>query len=129
VSTAVGVTVGAPDGSDPHNCDWSHDDTSGIPDLQVIVGANVNAMGFHDICHPKALPDAGLTVTAVSGVGDEACLVQLQGLGGPVLNFIEGCWAYSIAIEGLATTGTTGLSDTTIEADEKALALAALPNL
>jgi hypothetical protein len=124
----VDVTLNAGDnGGDPHSCDWEHLDTSGIPDVQVIVESNINAKTFDDICHPSnhGSNDAGITVTALSGVGDDACYVQLQGLGGPDLTVLKGCWAYTISIAG----PTGQFSDTTIEADEKRLASIMLPAL
>jgi hypothetical protein len=126
-SAGVDVALNAGDnGGDPHSCDWEHLDTSGIPDVQVIVQSNINARTFEDICHPRGVVvDAGITVTAVSGVGDDACYVQLQGLGGPDLNFLKGCWAYTISIAGPAGQ----FDDATIEADEKRLATIMLPAL
>ena len=128
VTAAVGVSVDAGDNAgDDHSCDWAHNDSSGIPDTQVSVDVNINTETFEKICHPTgALADAGISVTAAPGVGDDACFVQIQGLGSPDLTFLEGCWAYTISI--LATTSPPP-ADATIEADEKTLALDALPNL
>jgi hypothetical protein len=120
-SAGVEVALNAGDnGGDPHSCDWEHLDASGVPDVQVIVQSNINATTFEDICHPRAhgSNDAGVTVTALPGVGDDACYVQLQGLGGPNLTFLKGCWAYTISIAG----PTAQFSDGTIELEEKRLA-------
>jgi len=120
-SAGVDVALNAGDnGGDPHSCDWEHLDTLGIPDVQIIVESNINAKTFEDICHPRAIvADAGITVTAVSGVGDDACYSQLQGLGGPDLTFLKGCWAYTIFIAGPSGQ----FSDAAIEADEKRLGI------
>jgi hypothetical protein len=105
---------------DPHSCDWEHLDMSGVPDVQVIVESNINAKTFEDICHPAnhGSNDAGITVTPLSGVGDDACYVQIQGLGGPALTVLRGCWAYTISIAG----PTAQYPDVTTELDEKRLA-------
>jgi hypothetical protein len=126
-SGGVDVALNAGDNAgDPHSCDWEHLDTLGVPDVQVIVESNIDAKTFEDICHPRAVvADAGITVTAVSGVGDDACYVEGQGLGGPDLNVLEGCWAYTISIAG----PTAQFSDATMEADEKRLASLLLPAL
>ncbi len=126
-SAGVDVALNAGDNAgDPHSCDWEHLDTSGIPDVQVIVESNINAKTFEDICHPRAVvADAGITVTALGGLGDDACYVQLQGLGGPDLTVLKGCWAYTISIAG----PTSQFSDATIELDEKRLASLMLPAL
>ena len=130
VTAVVGAQIvdpGSGDG-DPHTCDWLHNDATGIPDLQVIAYVNITAKGFEDSCHPRTIvADSGISVTPVSGVGDDACYIQLQGLGGPVLNFLKGCWSYSISVLGGA--GGSPFSDAMIEADEKMLALDALPKL
>jgi hypothetical protein len=126
-SADVDVELNAGDnGGDPHSCDWAHLDTSGVPDVQVIVQSNINATTFEDICHPRAhgSNDAGITVTALTGVGDDACYLQIQGLG-PDLTFLKGCWAYTISIAG----PTAQFDDATIEADEKRLATIMLPAL
>jgi hypothetical protein len=126
-SAGVDVALNAGDnGGDPHSCDWEHLEASGVPDVQVIVQSNIDAKTFEGICHPRGVVvDAGITVTAVSGVGDDACYVQLQGLGGPDLTFLKGCWAYTISIAG----PTGQFSDATTEADEKRLASLMLPAL
>ncbi len=120
-SAGVDVALNAGDnGGDPHSCDWEHLDTSGIPDVQVIVESNINAQTFERICHPAnhGSNDAGITVTPLGGVGDDACYVQTQGLGGPDLTVLKGCWAYTISIGG----PTAQFPDTTIEMDEARLA-------
>jgi len=125
-SAGVDVALNAGDNAgDPHSCDWEHLDTSGVPDVQVIVESNINATTFERICHPRGTADAGITVTAVGGVGDDACYVQIQGLGGPDLTVIKGCWAYTVSIAG----PTAQFDDATIEADEKRLATIMLPAL
>lgn len=119
-NAGVDVALNAGDnGGDPHSCDWEHLDATGVPDVQLIVETNINATTFQGICHPAGAPDAeGLTITPVSDVGDDACFVQGQGLGGPDLTFRKGCWAYSLSIGG----SPSQFPDATIEADEKRLA-------
>jgi hypothetical protein len=92
----------------------------------VSVDVNINVETFEGICHPKGtVPDGGISVTAAPGVGDDACFVQIEGLGSPDLTFLKGCWAYTISI--FSTTNPP--PDATVEAAEKTLALDALPNL
>jgi hypothetical protein len=125
VNAAVGVTVSPgsqyPDGGggDSHSCTW----IQYTPLVQVLLDSNVNADTFSKIC--GAPSGGGLTVTPVAGVGDSACYTQIQGLGGPILNFERGCWGYSLSISGPSAQ----FPDATMEADEKTLALDALPNL
>jgi hypothetical protein len=95
--------------------------------LQVLVYTNINDVGFQGTCHPSGMT-AGITVTPESGVGDAACSVQAQGVA-PDLTFEKGCWAYEISIQGLAGQAPAGQSAATVLAQEKALALDALPNL
>lgn len=125
VAMAVGVAVGPGDNSsNSHQCHFEHDTSSGLPDLQVDFGSNIDAQTFADICAPvSGDASAGIVVTPVSGVGDGACYTSLPGLGGPILNFLRGCWSYSVAVADTTST------DAAIEAEEKAIALDALPNL
>ena len=55
--------------------------------------------------------------------GMAATVGQIVGLGTPLLSFAKGCWSYTMAVSG------AGVSAATAETDEKALALAVLPNL
>ena len=57
-------------------------------------------------------------MTPVSDVGDDACYVKAQGLGGPDLTFREGCWAYTISIGG----SSSQFPDATMEMEEARLA-------
>ena len=125
VSAAVGIMVGPGDNSsDSHQCHFEHDDSGGLPDLQVDFDSNMDAQTFADVCKPvSADAGSGIVVTPVSGVGDAACYTSGTGMSGPILNFLRGCWSYSVAV----TDGTS--TDATIECQEKAIALAALPNL
>jgi hypothetical protein len=109
---------GGDNGGDPHSCDWEHLDATGVPDVQLIVESNVNATTFEGICHPAGSADAGITVTPVGGVGDDACYVQSQGLGGPDLTFRKGCWAYTLSIGG----SSSQFPDATMEMEEARLA-------
>jgi hypothetical protein len=120
-SAGVDTALNAGDNAgDPHSCDWEHLDTSGVPDVQVIVESNINAQTFESICHPAnhGPNDAGITVTPLGGVGDDACYVRLQGLGGPALTFLKGCWAYTISIAG----SSSQFPDAMVEMDEARLA-------
>ena len=125
VAAAVGVAVGPGDNtSDSHQCHFEHDNSSGLPDLQVDFDSNMDAQTFADICAPvSADAGNGIVVTPVTGVGDRACYTSLAGLGGPILNFLRGCWSYSVAVTDSTAT------DATIETQERAIALDALPNL
>jgi hypothetical protein len=121
VSTATGVTVVQGNSYDAHACAWEMDNSSGLPTFQVQFTANIHSTETG--CSEASNADAGVIVTPVSGVGDMACYQQIVGLGTPLLAFSKGCWAYEMAVSG------DGVSDATAEADEKALALAVLPNL
>jgi hypothetical protein len=121
VSTAVSVTVMQGTSYDAHACAWETDNASGLPTFQVQFTANIHATDTG--CDETGGADAGVVVTPASGIGDVACYQQIVGLGTPLLSFSKGCWAYQMAVSG------DSVSDTTAEADEKALALAVLPNL
>jgi hypothetical protein len=131
VSAAVGASVAAGDNSgDPHSCDFIMSDSNGLPVIQVLVGSNVNAQTFDAICHAPSDPASGLKIVPVTGVGDDACYEVPTSMAGDlidpiILNFEKGCWAYSVTVTGPSKE----FSEATIEADEKKLALDAVPNL
>ncbi|HEX4404253.1 MAG TPA: hypothetical protein VH560_05460 [Polyangia bacterium] len=125
-SSGVDVALNAGDnGGNPRSCDWEHLDASGVPDVQVIVESNINAQTFEKLCHPAnhGSNDAGIIVTPASGVGDDACYVQAQGLGGPALTFLKGCWAYTISIVGPSSQ----FPDATVEMEEARIANFVVP--
>ena len=91
---------------------------------QVDFDSNMDAQTFTDLCTPASGDaSAAVIVTPVSGVGDGACFNSLPGLSGPILIFLKGCWSYSVAVTDSTST------DATIEAQEKTIALDAIPNL
>ncbi len=104
-------------GGDAHTCSWIQYNERGLPLVQVVLTANMTSAD----CNEKS--GAGITITPVAGIGDEACYSQMQGLGPALLSFRKGCAAYSFAVSA------PKLDEATIEADEKKLALAVLPNL
>ncbi len=125
VTAAVGIAVGPGDNSsDSHQCHFEHDTTGGLPDLQVDFDSNMDAQTFADLCAPvSGDASVGIVVTPVTGIGDGACYNALPGLSAPILIFLKGCWSYSVAVTDSTST------DATIESQEKAIALDALPNL
>lgn len=104
-------------GGDGHACSWIQYSEHGMPLVQVVLTANMTSAD----CDEKS--GGGITITPVTGVGDEACYSQMQGMGSALLSFRKGCSAYSFAVSA------PKLDEATIEAKEKSLALAVLPNL
>ncbi len=125
VAAIVNVAVAAGDNStDPHMCQYIYSDSSGLPALQVLIYTNINSQTFSQVCHPPSSSfDAGIVLTPVSGVGDDACYLSGGGNVWPDLNFEKGCWAYEIAVFGNMLSGATE------QGYEKSIALAMLPKL
>lgn len=117
VSLSPGTQYTKEGGGDGHTCSWIQYSERGLPLVQVVLTANMT----NPHCGEKS--GHGVTITQVSGVGDEACYSQMQGMGAALLSFRKGCSAYSFAITA------PKLDEPTIEAKEKSLALAVLPNL
>jgi hypothetical protein len=111
-------------------CEWDFDDAQGNLSLGVSLGVNLNFSTFEDLCHPAVVDGGVATVTPVGGVGDDGCYLTTSAgaLGSFELDFLKGCWAYSVSIVGPIGQGPP-FSDATVQADEKALALDAVPNL
>jgi hypothetical protein len=107
-------------------CKWDYDDAQGNLSFEVSFWVGYDDEMFQNFCH---LPPAEniFAVTPVSGVGDDACYLSTPAVGSG-LNFLKGCWAYQINIEG-PTGQAAPFPDAMVQADEKALALDALPNL
>jgi hypothetical protein len=104
-------------GGDGHTCSWIQYSERGLPLVQVVLTANMTSPD----CNVKS--GGGITIAPVTGVGDEACYSHMQGMGPALLSFRKGCSAYSFAVSA------PKLDEPTIEAKEKSLALAVLPNL
>ena len=100
VSAALGLTVGPGDsGGDPHECDFAHLNSSGLPDAQVIVNSNEDT----GLCDETSNAALGLTITPVSGVGDKACISTISGLPS-VLTFYKGSgrgWSITASGNGI----------------------------
>jgi hypothetical protein len=104
-------------GGDSHTCSWTQYSERGLPLAQAVLTANMTSAG----CDKKS--GGGIKITPVTGVGDEACYSQMQGMGPVLLTFRKGCDVYSFDVSG------PKLDEATIKDKEKSLALAVLPNL
>ncbi len=114
---------------DSDACLWEYDDAQGYPLFEVSFLINSNYATFEDFCHPADPVGDPYTVTPVSGVGDDACYLTTSiGALGSEIDFLKGCWAYSVSINGPAGQSPP-FSDATVQIDEKTLALDAVPNL
>lgn len=113
---------------DSDACLWDFNDDKGDPSFEVGFHINTDYATFEDICHPGSM--LGFKVTPVSGVGDEACYLETQfgSLGSFELNFLKGCWAYSISVAGPAGKAPP-FSDASARDYEKALAIDAVAKL
>ena len=127
VAAAVGQTTvqGQWNGD---TCEWDFTDAQGDP-YAVSFHVNTDYRTFEDECHSVNPPDSGISVTAVSGVGDDACYV---GSGGSLqafdLSFLEGCYGYAVDIAGLPGH-TPPFSNAMLQTVEKTIAIDAAPNL
>jgi hypothetical protein len=123
VSAVVGQPVG-PGTKDiePKECDWQYP-ADAVPSIQVSITTETGNT-LADLCGPGSSA-LGLTVTAVSGVGDGACFETLAGLGaGTNLTFAKGGNVFTVA----TVLGPNATPDAILAAD-KALALAAIGHL
>jgi hypothetical protein len=112
-------------------CEWDYVDAQGNPSFYVQLGVNIDYATFEDLCHSGGGgPDSGITITPVPGVGDDACYITtpVGALGSFALNFLKGCFGYSLNVAGPAGKSPP-FSDAMAQAYEKALALDAVPNL
>jgi hypothetical protein len=111
-------------------CEWDFFDAQGNVSFGVSLGVNDDYGTFEGFCHPTVADGGLFTVTPVSGVGDDACYLTTSAgaLGSFQLVFIKGCWAYDVSVVGPAGSSPP-FSDATVQADEKALARDAVPNL
>ncbi|MFI5225295.1 MAG: DUF3558 family protein [Candidatus Limnocylindrales bacterium] len=100
ISAVVGIPVGPGDsGGDTHLCDWSHPDANGVPDAQVSLSTNEDP----GLCDEGSSTTLGITVTPVTGLGDQACMAQAAGLQiGDNLTFYKGGLGFSISANGKA---------------------------
>ncbi len=98
--------------------------------FEVIFHINTDYATYQDECHPSGAPVNGITITPVSGVGDDACTITtpVGSLGTFETRFLKGCSAYGVSITGPAGKPPP-FDDATAKAYEKALALDAVPNL
>jgi hypothetical protein len=126
-TAAVGglsLTSGQPSGG---ACEWDHDGASNIPTVIVQFDAAQDYATFESECHPSVAPPSGITVMPVSGVGDDACFVQIPAPPGWSLEFLEGCASYTVTILNVGQPAM--LTDAQIQAYDRALALDAIPSL
>jgi hypothetical protein len=127
----VAMAVGLPAVQGMQNsdvCEWDFTDATGNP-FEVSFGVNIDYRTFEDECHVTNDPDSGITVTAVSGVGDDACYVETGGaLQAYDLTFLKGCEAYQVEVVGLPGH-TPPFTNDMLQAIEKAIAIDAVPNL
>lgn len=121
VSAVLGQAVAAGSSADdPHACDWTFKDPNDALTLvSATVTTNINASTFAKLCGPKT-PIAGITVFAVSGIGDSACITESTGLG-TSLAFQKGGRGYTVGVLGLGKLHDT-FSNPVAEAAEKVLA-------
>jgi hypothetical protein len=105
------------------NCAFQQNDSIGAPLVQVAFDSDIDDATFKGICN--GTPVAGETITPVTGVGDAACSVTVTATSETELVFEKGCWAYQVSVQGPAAQ----FPQSTIEADEKTLALDILPSL
>lgn len=115
---------------DSDACLWDYNDAEGDISFEVGFHINTDYGTFQDECHSGSAPDQGITVTAVSGVGDDACYITtpVGALGSFDLEFLKGCFGYSISISG-PVGHMPPFSDATTQDYEKKLALDVVPNL
>jgi hypothetical protein len=110
-------------------CLWDFYDAQGELSFEVELGVNYNYATYEDLCHPADVAGDPYTVTPVSGVGDDGCYLTTSiGALGSELDFLKGCWAYAINING-PVGQSPPFSDAVVQADERALALDAVSNL
>lgn len=124
----VAQTIGLPQVAGMWNgdvCEWDFMDASNTM-FYVQLQTNTDYSTFQLQCHPK-MSDAGIVVTPVTGVGDDACNVATGG-STYVLKFLKGCDAYGIAIRGVAAKPAP-FPDATVQMYSKTLAAAAAQNL
>jgi hypothetical protein len=111
-------------------CEWDFADAQGDLSFAVALHVNTDYRTFEDECHPGGAPVAGITVTPVTGVGDDACTITttIGSLGSFDLSFLKGCDAYAVSIVG-PVGKSPPFSDAMVQAFEKTLALDAEANL
>jgi hypothetical protein len=128
VAAVVGQSVAGQWNSDV--CEWDFSDAQGNPSFAVALHINTDKGTFELECHPGGASDAGITITPVAGVGDDACYISTPAgaLGSFDLTFLKGCDAYSISIVGPAGKAPP-FTDAMVRDYEKALALDAVANL
>jgi hypothetical protein len=109
-------------------CLWDFYDAQNNLLFEVGLHVNTDFRTFEDLCYPGSTAD--ITLTPVSGVGDDACYMGtgVAALGSFDLEFLKGCWGYSVTIAGLPGH-VPPFSDAAAQAAEKALALDAVANL
>jgi hypothetical protein len=127
VAAAVGQSA-VPGQWNGDACVWDFYDAQNNLLFEVSLDVNTDFRTFEDLCYPGST--AGITITPVSGVGDDACYMGtgVAALGSFDLEFLKGCWGYSVTIAGLPGHASP-FSDAAAQAAEKALALDAVPNL
>ena len=111
-------------------CSWDYYDAQNNLLFEVSLHVNTDFGTFEDLCHSPNPAGIGITITPISGVGDDACYITtgVASLGSFDLEFLKGCFGYSISIGG-QIGHPLPFSDATAQAYEKALALDAVPNL
>ncbi len=129
VAAAVGQSA-VPGQWDGDACLWDFYDAQNNLLFEVGLHVNTDFATFEDMCHSGSTAGSGITITPVSGVGDDACYMGtgVAALGSFDLEFLKGCWGYSVTIAGLPGHASP-FSDAAAQAAEKTLALDAVQNL
>ena len=121
VAGVIGFAVGPGDSSqDPHACAFTYQATTTIDQVSGTVTDNVRATEITKDC--QAPSGAGLTITAVSGVGDLACSID-AGILGSHIDFVSNGQGYEVSVLALGSNLQPKFPAATAEAMEKALAL------
>ena len=128
VAGVIGFAVGPGDSSqDPHACSFEyHDPADALGLVSGTVTDNIRATEATKGC--QAGSGAGLTVTAVSGVGDIACYVD-GGVLGTYIGFVSHGQGYEVSVLALGTNLHPKFPAATAEPMEKALALVVIAKL
>jgi hypothetical protein len=123
-SAAVGGVPLTPGAQDADLCQWFQGSANN-PTLVVSFTVGIDPGTFNDDCNPPA--GSGFQSISVSGVGDAACYFKEAANYGWSLMFLKGCAEYETDVN--LPLGTQTIPDAQQQAEEKALALDAVPNL
>jgi hypothetical protein len=128
VAGVIGFGVGPGDSSqDSHACVFTyHDPTDVLGLVSGTVTDNIRATETTKGCQAGSV--AGITVTAVSGVGDIACYVD-GGILGTIIKFASHGQGFEVSVLALGTNLLPKFPAATAEPMEKALALDVIAKL